>query len=186
MGRWLVFVVLIAIAWAAPAQKMFKCKQDDGVTSYQQLPCATADQQQDLKIVAPPPPTPVQTRRMVQAFDPGTGAPTEAWHDGPAPPNGAFYITREFRTVVDPQTGIPREALVDVRRPVPQPPVPPRARQTTPQAPLPERYNSDIHMSGRTEYRDQSNYYRPSDTDRRNNSAYERARCRALAGSRDC
>lgn len=169
MGRALVFVVLIAIAWAAPAQKMFKCKQDDGVTSYQQLPCATADQQQDLKIVAPPPPTPVQTRSMVQAFDPGTGAPTEAWHDGPAPPNGAFYITREFRTVVDPQTGIPRQALVDVRNPVPQPPAHVYPQNMQPRK-RPLQFSPTEH------------YYSPDAQERAENSVYEKAKCRATSG----
>lgn len=103
MGKALVFLVLAAIATALPAQQMFKCKQADGTISYQQLPCAESAQRQELNIHAPPPPTPVQTRRMVQAFDPATGVPTFAWIDGPAEPSGDFYITREFRTVVDPQ-----------------------------------------------------------------------------------
>lgn len=182
MFRALVFLVLIAAACAAPAQQMFKCKQPDGAISYQQLACSGSAQKQALKIHAPTPPTPVQTRRMVQAFDPETGVPTDAWIDGPAPPSGPTYTTREFRTVVDPRTGIPRQALVDVQHAVPVPRAP-IAPQTVPQEPLPDRYNSDIHMSGQTEHRDKSNYYRPSDTERRNNSTYERNRCRLLKGN---
>lgn len=183
MGRVLVFLVLAAIATALPAQQMFKCKQADGTISYQQLPCAESAQRQELNIYAPPPPTPVQTRRMVQAFDPATGVPTFAWIDGPAEPSGDFYITREFRTVVDPMTGIPRQALVDVRHPVSRRPSTPRQDPTAPEEPMDERYNPGIYLNDRTENRDKSNYYRPSDTERRNNSTYEKNRCRLLKGN---
>ena len=144
-----MFLVLAAIATSLPAQQMFKCKQEDGTISYQQLPCAESAQRQELNIYAPPPPTPVQTRRMVQAFDPETGLPTEAWIDGPAPPTGPAYTTREFRTVADPQTGAQREALVDVQHPVAQPP-PPRPAPPRPRS----RYNDG------------------------DNSTYQKAKCR--------
>jgi len=46
-----------------------------------------------------------------------------------------------------------------------------------------ERYNPGIYLNDRTENRDKSNYYRPSDTERSNNSTYEKNRCRLLKGN---
>lgn len=161
MGKVWVFLVLAAIATALPAQQMFKCKQADGTISYQQLPCAESAQRQELNIHAPPPPTPVQTRRMVQAFDPETGIPTEAWIDGPAPPIGQTYTTREFRTVVDPQTGIPRQALVDVQHAVPAP-----------------RSNPPPSGKRNLQFSPPGEYYNPDAQERSENSTYEKARCR--------
>lgn len=158
MFRALVLLVLFA-STAAPAQQMFKCKQPDGTISYQQLACSGSAQKQELKIHAPPPPTPVQTRRMVQAFDPETGVPTEAWIDGPAPPSGPTYTTREFRTVVDPRTGIPRRALVDMQHAVPVP------------APAPTRRQG-------LQFSQPGQYYAPEPQERAGNSTYEKAKCR--------
>lgn len=59
-------------------------------------------------------------QRMVEAYSPQTGVPTQAWSNVPAPPtSGPTYTAREMTQVVDPATGIPREAWVDVVRPVP-------------------------------------------------------------------
>jgi len=135
--RTLMVLLLLLVTGIAPAQTLVKCTQADGSIAYQQTACAGGAQER-VDVYAPPPPTPApQERRMVQAFDPATGVPHEAWVDGPAPPNGAFYITREFQTVVDPQTGIQRQELVDVRNPVP---TAPRTYSTPPPKPR-SRYN---------------------------------------------
>lgn len=76
-------------------------------------------------------------QRMVEAYSPQTGVPTEAWSNVPAPPtSGPTYTTREMRQVFDPATGVPREAWVDVVKPVPGYSPRPR-RAATPAAPAP-------------------------------------------------
>lgn len=186
MMRMVMVVVLMVVAGGVQAQRVVKCTQADGSVAYQQTSCATSDAQEALTVKAPPPPTPVHTRRMVQAFDPATGVPTEAWIDGPAPPDGGFYITREFRTVVDPQTGRPREAWVEERHALPQPPAhvyPQRAPEQPPDLPpMPKRYNPERSYNAAQD----DNYYRPSDSERRKNGIYERQRCIALGKGPDC
>jgi hypothetical protein len=163
MSRVLLTVALIATACVSHAQNVKKCTQADGSVAYQTDDCGGGAVQETLDIDATPLPPAPPMRRMVQAFDPATGVPTEAWIDGPAPPSGANYTTREFRTVVDPQTGMPRQALVDVQHAVPAAPPAPQADRysspgyapPTPQSPRP-----------RTRYNDGDN------------STYEKAKCK--------
>lgn len=157
---WLVLVLML-VAGGAQAQRVVKCTQADGSVVYQQTACAGGAAESTVK---PPPPPPTPTRSMVQAFDPETGVPTNAWMDGPAPPSGAFYITREFRTVTDPVTGEQRQALVDVRHPVPSPQSRPRELRNR-----------------RLQFSPEGRYYSPDARERAGNSTYEKARCRVAA-----
>lgn len=131
----LLLLMMVVVAGVAPAQTVVKCTQADGSVAYQQTAC-TGGAQEKVDVYAPPPPTPV--RRMVQAFDPATGVPTEAWMDGTTEPSGATYTTREMRQVFDPNTGIPREAWVDVTRPVPG-----ATRRALPRQKPPSRYDQN-------------------------------------------
>ena len=150
MRSLVVFVVLMLVAMVAPAQNVVKCTQADGSVAYQTGACSAGATQETMHIDATPVPPRPPERRMVQAFDPATGMPTEALSDVTPVPGGPTYTTREMQQVFDPATGMPREALVDVTRPVPQrrlQPIQPRTRQPT-------RYESN------------------------GNSTYEKAKCR--------
>jgi len=164
--RTLMVLLLMMVAGTAPAQTVVKCTQADGSVAYQQTACAGGAQEQ-VDVYAPPPPTPV--RRMVQAFDPVTGAPTEMWIDGPAPSTaGATYTTREMKQVFDPATGVPHEMWVDVEHPVPQEP---RARRyAAPQPRMAPRARGTEHS-----------YYQPGAAERRQNAQYEKARCQVVS-----
>lgn len=170
MGKVLVFVVLMVVALAAPAQPVVKCTQADGSVAYQTGGCSAGAAQETLNIDATPLPPQPPVRHMVQAFDPATGIPTEMWLDGPAAPtSGPTYTTREMKQVFDPVTGIPHEMWVDVTKPVPMAPAPrqyqpysTRGYEPTPPRPAPRsrsRYNEG------------------------DNSVYEKAKCRVSHAS---
>lgn len=163
MLRVLSAVALMAMACASQAQNVKKCTQADGSVAYQTDDCGGGAVQETLDIDATPLPPAPQMRHMVQAFDPATGVPREAWADGPAPPPGATYTTREFRTVVDPQTGIPRQALVDVQNAVPAAPPAPRA----------DRYSSPGYAPQTPKLPPPRTRYNDGDV-----STYEKAKCK--------
>lgn len=165
--RTLMVLLLMMVAGVAPAQTVVKCTQADGSVAYQQTACAGGAQEQ-MDVYAPPPPTPV--RRMVQAFDPVTGAPTEMWMDGPAPStSGATYTTREMQQVFDPATGTPHQMWVDVTHPVP----------VAPRSSSPRRERG-------LQFSQPGSYYNPGQQERANNSVYERSRCKNMSSNRGC
>ena len=173
MRSLVVFVVLMLVALAAPAQRVVKCTQPDGSVAYQQTDCAASAASEAIK-VAPQPIMSTRTERRFVVSEDRNGNKVRAWTDVSVP-DGPTYTTRELQRVKDRDTGQWTEAWVDVQHAVPQPPPVPvyRTQSRTPA------------MPPRAQTRERQ-YYQPSDRERRRNSQYEKARCMSLPNAPQC